>query len=310
MGVRLADLAETDNGDLFDGADGEAAGGGGAPAASRVATSLADAAIDGDAGGGGGGGDSAVAVGNVPPEEEFPERVPPFRGVPPSQVSRALVHPSDLSAGTNITHLSFLLYRLLITSGATSLLDVPCRAHAAWMPALLARLEYDRPAFSYTCAGGDGDRGGGTPWSAAPLPAADLVWAWAGLDDLPVATTYAFLSRVAASGSRRLAVGSWAEGAAGGGDGSGAAGGSGGGGAVSPGERHPKPAGVLAGGLAGRGGHLGRPEAPLLNLRAPPFLLNPSERVLGGLADGGRPGRRGRRKQLLVYDVKRMRDNW
>jgi len=311
-GERLADLPETDNGDLVRGGRPPV----GAPAGRPVAAAAAArAAARGNAASGGPGAATAAAAGGPRPadavDEDDPRAdVPHFRGVPPSAVDAASALPSDVATHTNLTSLSHMLYRLVMTSGATSLLDVPCTSHAAWMPPLLSRLDYDIPNFAYTCM----DAAGALPppaaaavarlaassvvlnasyWAPAapPLPAVDLVWSWGGLEGLPLDDAYAFFRRVAASGSRRLAVGNWprlhnvvVEGAGGG-------------------HRH------------GRHASLGRPLPPAMNLRGSPFLFGAAERVIGGLDD--LPANRGNkvegqptRKQLLVYDARKMRETW
>lgn len=322
-GERLADLAETDNGDLAmrQGARQAAAAavsvrdrvaawpagrravpaGPAAGVARRtdVPTSVSTAAVTITS-------DAAPAVNNV--DEDDP-RVddPPFHGVPSSAVDASAALLSDVTTHTNLTRLSYMLYRLVITTGATSLLDVPCTSHSAWMPPLLERLDFEVPGFQYTCMDVSGElpRAAGAAvsrlasatvilntsyWAAdsPPLPRVDLVWSWGGLEGLFLDDAYTFFHRVHASGSRRLAVGNW-----------------------------PRLNNVVVGG----GGHyhgrpaLGRPLPPAMNLRGSPFLFGQAERVIGGLDDAeansgntieGRPTR----KQLLVYDARKMRESW
>lgn len=319
-GERLADLAETDNGDLAmrQGArqaavsvrDRVAAWPAGrlavpaVPAAgvarrTDVSTSVPAAAVTIAS-------DAAPAVNSV--DEDDP-RVddPPFHGVPSSAVDASAALLSDVTTHTNLTRLSYMLYRLVITTGATSLLDVPCTSHSAWMPPLLERLDFEVPGFQYTCMDVSGElplAAGVTVsrlasatvllntsyWAAdsPPLPRVDLVWSWGGLEGLFLDDAYTFFHRVHASGSRRLAVGNW-----------------------------PRLNNVVVGG----GGHyhgrpaLGRPLPPAMNLRGSPFLFGQAERVIGGLDDAeansgntieGRPTR----KQLLVYDARKMRESW
>lgn len=321
-GERLADLPETDNGDLAMqlGAMRTAAVAAsssdrvaGWPPVRRAASVGAAAGVTKPTSGGTHAPVAAVAAAAaVPPavKDEDQEDVvdePPFHGVPLSAVDTSAALLSDVVTHTNLTRLSYMMYRLVITTGATSLLDVPCTSHAAWMPPLLARLDFEVPGFEYTCmdVAGELPRAAGAAvsrlasatvllntsyWAAdaPPLPRVDLVWSWGGLEGLFLDDAYSFFQRVHASGSRRLAVGNW-----------------------------PRLNNVVVGG----GGHyhgrpaLGRPLPPAMNLRGSPFLFGQAERVIGGLDDAeansgntveGRPTR----KQLLVYDARKMRESW
>ncbi|GAB0495497.1 hypothetical protein MMPV_006799 [Pyropia vietnamensis] len=322
-GERLADLPETDNGELamLQGARRSAAAavsaGGrmsgwpvvrlataarpatGGTKPTDVALSVPAAAVTAAVAGEPAGND----VDDVGPRADDS----PFRGVPLSAVDASVALLSDVATNTNVTRLSYMLYRLVITAGATSLLDVPCTSHLAWMPPLLERLDFEIPGFEYTCmdASGELPPAAGAAFSrlasatvllnttywaldAPPLPRVDLVWSWGGLEGLSLDDAYTFFQRVHASGSRRLAVGNW-----------------------------PRLNNVVIGG----GGHyhgrpaLGRPLPPAMNLRGSPFLFGQAERVIGGLDDSeansgntveGRPTR----KQLLVYDTRKMRESW
>lgn len=266
---------------------------------SEVVTSVPAAAVIAAA--------AVASVVNDVDEEDRRADDPPFHGVPLSAVDASAALLSDVATHTNLTRLSYMLYRLVITTGATSLLDVPCTSHSAWMPPLLERLDYEVPGFEYTCmdASGELPRAAGAAvsrlasatvllntsyWAtdAPPLPRVDLVWSWGGLEGLFLDDAYTFFQRVHSSGSRRLAVGNW-----------------------------PRLNNVVVGG----GGHyhgrpaLGRPLPPAMNLRGSPFLFGQAERVIGGLDDSeansgntveGRPTR----KQLLVYDARKMRESW
>lgn len=321
-GERLADLPETDNGDLAMQQGGARVAAAAASSSDRVAgwppvrrAAPAEAAAEATTPTSGGTSVPAAAVAAaavVPPavkdeDEEDLVDEPPFHGVPLSAVDASAALLSDVVTHTNLTRLSYMMYRLVITTGATSLLDVPCTSHAAWMPPLLARLDFEVPGFEYTCmdAVGELPRAAATAvsclssaavllnisyWAAnaPPLPRVDLVWSWGGLEGLFLDDAYSFFQRVHASGSGRLAVGNW-----------------------------PRLNNVVVGG----GGHyhgrpaLGRPLPPAMNLRGSPFLFGQAERVIGGLDDAeansgntveGRPTR----KQLLVYDTRKMRESW
>lgn len=51
----------------------------------------------------------------------------------------------------NITHLSFMVYRLVKTHKISSLVDIPCKWSMFWMPELVQRLEFEIPGFRYSC---------------------------------------------------------------------------------------------------------------------------------------------------------------
>ncbi|PXF48318.1 hypothetical protein BWQ96_01778 [Gracilariopsis chorda] len=68
-----------------------------------------------------------------------------FRGVQRNEEN------AHLFKDDNVTHLSFMLYRLIKTHQIASVLDVPCSASTLWMPELLKILEFEVPGFHYRC---------------------------------------------------------------------------------------------------------------------------------------------------------------
>lgn len=68
-----------------------------------------------------------------------------YRGVLPTQEN------AELFKTDNLTHLSFMIYRLVRTYNLSSILDVPCTKSMIWMPEVLVRLEYEVPNFHYRC---------------------------------------------------------------------------------------------------------------------------------------------------------------
>jgi len=174
-----------------------------AAAAAAAAADGATAAHDGDAGGDKPKG--ALEIGS--------DTVGNFHGVP--------AQPHQKS--DDVTRLSFMLWRVIKTYHIKSMVDVPCRAHGAWMPQLLARLDYDLPDFHYTCVDASprvvkearaavGDLVDGhflvRDWWARRLPPADLVFAWRGLDTAPAEHVHRLLSAIPASGAKYLLLGS------------------------------------------------------------------------------------------------------
>lgn len=68
-----------------------------------------------------------------------------YRGV------RLTQENAELFRKDNLTHLSFMVYRLIRTHNLSSILDVPCTKSMIWMPEVLVRLEYEVPNFHYRC---------------------------------------------------------------------------------------------------------------------------------------------------------------
>lgn len=308
--------AETDNRDLEadaepvprhphpgarskDGGGNEVRGGGGTPI--RVTTFSSDhgvTAATADAGDEDDGADARVAlVGGHH-----------FRGVPADAIDVA-AHGGIYETGThNLTRVSHMLYRIIRYHNITSMLDVPCTAHVAWMPALLARLDYEIPAFRYQCMDSAADvsaaaralRGasesaivtGGVRYWEVPLPAVDLIFSWSGLEHLTLSRTFSFFYNVRASGSALALVGHHAglENA------------------------------VIRRSASGKRKTMTRPRPPGVNLREQPFAFAAAERVIGGFGlppppGGGDAADHGRRlraaqKQLLLYRVSKMRQSW
>ncbi|KAI0561148.1 hypothetical protein FGB62_92g039 [Gracilaria domingensis] len=64
---------------------------------------------------------------------------------------------THLFKADNITHLSFMVYRLIKTHKITSVIDVPCTGSTIWMPELLKILEFEVPGFHYRCVVPDDD---------------------------------------------------------------------------------------------------------------------------------------------------------
>lgn len=229
-----------------------------------------------------------------------------FRGVPADAIDVAS-HGGIYETGFhNLTRVSHMLYRIIRYHNIRSMLDVPCTAHVAWMPALLARLDYEIPAFRYQCMDSAPDvsaasralRGasesatitGGVRYWEVPLPAVDLIFSWSGLEHLSLSRTFSFFYNVRASGSSLALVGHHAglENA------------------------------VIRRSASGKRKTMTRPRPPGVNLREQPFAFAAAERVIGGFGlppppgGGGDEGHRLRaaQKQLLLYRVSKMRQSW
>lgn len=111
-----------------------------------------------------------------------------FRGVERNADNRHLFKVD------NVTHLSFMLYRLVKAHNITSITDLPCTKSMFWMPEVLERLEFEVPNFHYRCIVPDDKHlvegvlrfkdlssalilKDSTAW-ASKLPKADLAFAW------------------------------------------------------------------------------------------------------------------------------------
>lgn len=134
----------------------------------------------------------------------------PFRGVLLTEETRLLFDRD------NVTHLSFILYRLIKTHNINSVLDVPCTNSMLWMRDLLQVLEFEVPRFHYKCLAPDDKRlaegvvryqhlssaivlKNPYPW-AATLPRADLALCWYGMGFLPPHQSWGLLKALRNAG--------------------------------------------------------------------------------------------------------------
>jgi hypothetical protein len=113
---------------------------------------------------------------------------------------------------TNITHLSYMIFKLIKKHAITSVVDMPCRNNLAWFPALLHRLDFEIVGFKYYCVDSDsnsqddirhlfGDAGSPEFMSIKPeavmqLPKTDLLFSWNGPQQWGVQQTWAFFNGV------------------------------------------------------------------------------------------------------------------
>lgn len=72
-----------------------------------------------------------------------------FRGVP--MPADAMTKAEAMGNFDNVTHLSYMLYRLIKTHRIRSVLDVPCTHTLHWMPQVLHYLDLEVPGFRYYC---------------------------------------------------------------------------------------------------------------------------------------------------------------
>lgn len=143
-----------------------------------------------------------TAASKVPAEiRDAPMSGGEFRGIPGGVVD-----------GTNITHLSYMIFKLIKKHEITSVVDMPCRNTLHWFPALLHRLDFEIVGFKYYCVDSEahsqddlrhlfGDAGQPEfmhikPEEAAQLPKADLLFSWNGPQDWGVRKTWAFFNGI------------------------------------------------------------------------------------------------------------------
>lgn len=196
-----------------------------------------------------------------------------FRGVLRNE-ENAHLFESD-----NVTHLSFMLYRLIKTHQISSVLDVPCSASTIWIPELLKILEFEVPGFHYRCIVPNDqylvegvlrfkDFSSATivkdvnAW-ASKLPRADLALVWYGFGYMPPQRAWKLIKALHKSKTKYVVVPNYPD--------------------VS---HNP--------GSASKYGHV--------NVRRAPYRFDEPLRVVNNMS-----GDSSIRKQLFLYDLERIR---
>lgn len=116
--------------------------------------------------------------------------------------------PGGVIGGTNVTHLSYMVFKIIKKYEITSVLDMPCRNTLHWFPALLHRLDFEIVGFKYYCVDSEapsqddirhlfGDAGQPVfmhvkPEESNQLPKADLYLSWNGPQEWGVRRTWAY----------------------------------------------------------------------------------------------------------------------
>jgi hypothetical protein len=205
-----------------------------------------------------------------------------------------MMHPSQKSFtgvggvknGEDIKRVSYMLLRIIKQYKAKSMVDVPCRAHASWMHLLMKQIERDIPDFKYYCIDTNtqvlkavqnqmrtlsNGRYAVKKFWKEPLPEADIVFSWGGLETMKEGNVLAFLKLVATSKKHKyLLVGS-----------------------------HFGESVTMS---KIRGGTKAPSRA--LNLRKAPFSLNRPMRVISDLSTHGL------KKQMYLFKPESMRAEW
>lgn len=121
--------------------------------------------------------------------------------------------------GVNVTHLSYMVYKLIKTNAVASLVDMPCRTTVGWMPAVVQRLQFElATGFKYFCVDADQRSHGDlqrayahadgveflhfTPAEEGKMPTADMVFSYRGLQRWGVKNSWAFFKTVRESAPR------------------------------------------------------------------------------------------------------------
>lgn len=112
--------------------------------------------------------------------------------------------------GTNVTHLSYMVFKLIKANNIKSVVDMPCRNTLDWFPELLHRLDFEVPGFQYYCVDSEqhsqddirklfSDAGNVEfmhirPEETHMIPKADLVFSWDGPQQWGVKKTWSFFT--------------------------------------------------------------------------------------------------------------------
>lgn len=126
--------------------------------------------------------------------------------------------------GEDIKRLSMMLMKIIKQYHVKSIVDVPCRAHAHWMPIFLQHVveqAKDKEALNYICVDSSGtilkELKRRTPkgvtatflvrrfWEEG-LPKGDLVFSWAGLDNMKQKNVLKYVRNLSTSGKRHMLV--------------------------------------------------------------------------------------------------------
>lgn len=126
-------------------------------------------------------------------------RSPKFRGI-----------EGGVKEGTNITHLSYMMLKLIKTYKIRSMVDMPCRNNLEWFPELLSQIDFEVLGFKYYCVDSDersqddirhlfSDAGSPefmsiTPEEAHQLPYTDLVFCHDGPQEWGIQKAWTFFS--------------------------------------------------------------------------------------------------------------------
>lgn len=118
--------------------------------------------------------------------------------------------PLGVVDGTNVTHLSYMVFKLIKTHDIKSVVDMPCRNTISWFPQLLHYLDFEIVGFKYYCVDSEkhsqddirelfSDAASPEflhirPEEASLLPEADLVFSWDGPQQWGVRKTWSFFT--------------------------------------------------------------------------------------------------------------------
>jgi hypothetical protein len=191
-----------------------------------------------------------------------------------------------MKAGEDIQRVSYMLFRIIHQYKVTSMVDVPCRAHAHWMHLFLDHAEKEIPKFQYYCVDTNRKVLKAVKKQKHPLPnrqfvlkqfwrealpEADIVFSWGGLENMKEENVYKFLKLVASSKKHKyILIGSHTEGSR-----------------------------VVRKSMKGQK-LLPKP----MNIRKAPFSLHKPMRVISELSVNGV------KKQLYMYKPENMRSEW
>lgn len=127
------------------------------------------------------------------------------------EVSSNSQEVNSISAdGTNTTHLSYMVFKMIKTYDIKSMVDIPCRNTLSWFPQLMHKIDFEVVGFKYYCVDSDShsqddirrkftDAGSPEflhirPEEAHLLPQTDLVFSWDGPQEWGVKRSWAFFT--------------------------------------------------------------------------------------------------------------------
>eukprot|EP00180_Rhodochaete_pulchella_P001979 Plantae.Rhodophyta-Rhodochaete_pulchella.ctg29863.p2 GENE.Plantae.Rhodophyta-Rhodochaete_pulchella.ctg29863~~Plantae.Rhodophyta-Rhodochaete_pulchella.ctg29863.p2 ORF type:complete len:187 (+),score=40.99 Plantae.Rhodophyta-Rhodochaete_pulchella.ctg29863:122-682(+) len=179
--------------------------------------------------------------------------------------------------GEDVTQMSFMLFRIIMTYSIKSMVDMPCHTTVHWMPQLLQRLDFEVLGFQYygvdttdefvaKCKSVVGEYG--TPEFAVRhpakkeyLPEADMAFSWDGIQTWGIRPAWLFFKGLRHSNIKYVLF------------------------CNNPGINNLK--------------HQGR---GVVNVRRPPFHFSEAVKVISNISvDEERP------KQMLFYDLDSVR---
>eukprot|EP00181_Compsopogon_caeruleus_P000102 CAMPEP_0184685578 /NCGR_PEP_ID=MMETSP0312-20130426/19476_1 /TAXON_ID=31354 /ORGANISM="Compsopogon coeruleus, Strain SAG 36.94" /LENGTH=361 /DNA_ID=CAMNT_0027139799 /DNA_START=418 /DNA_END=1503 /DNA_ORIENTATION=+ len=194
--------------------------------------------------------------------------------------------------GVNISRLSFMIYRLIISNDFHSMIDFPCLVNAGWMPQLVMQLDFEIPGFQFFC-GELSERNLNVARRSyrqlesveffrndvgrSDFPEADVILTWSAFHDWGLQDSWAHFKAVSCSNISHIMF-----------------------------ETNPTVNNMrVMQGLPQEVTEEGREPPRGLNSRRPPFLFDPPIKSVGGITQNGSEPR-----ILVLYQANGLRDGF